>query len=194
MKSILVNLLVKIPLFWKLVFQKGGSLDMWNYYFDNKCSIYGIDVDPNCKLLEKEYNDNVKIFIGDQGDPAFWDNFISKNNIEFDIIIDDGGHTMNQQIVSYKKLYDRVKEGGVYLCEDTHTSYYPKYGGDYKKNNTFIEYSKNFVDFINAYHINPVHNISLNFRKKTFCISYYDSIVVLDKKTDNEVPTAPMMK
>ena len=65
--------------------------------------------------------------------------------------------------------------------------------GGYKNKNTFIEYSKNFVDFINAYHIHPGHNVSLDFRKKTSCISYYDSIVVLDRKLDNETPSAPMM-
>ena len=31
----------------------GGSIDMWNYYFDSKCTIIGLDIDPKCKLLEK---------------------------------------------------------------------------------------------------------------------------------------------
>lgn len=163
---------------------KGGSLDMWNYYFDNKCTIYGIDIDEKCKKFE---NNNIKIFIGDQSDPIFWDTFFNQNDIYFDIIIEDGGHTMEQQIVTYEKLFDRIKNNGVYLCEDLHTSYWPEYGGGYLNKNSFIEYSKNFIDMINAYHIqnNP---LSLNFRKNIFCISYYDSIIVLDKKIDNDVP------
>ena len=96
-------------------------------------------------------------------------------------------------ILSYEKLYDRVIDGGVYLCEDTHTSYWNDFGGGYKNKNTFIEYSKNFVDYINAYYIHPSNYISLDFRKNTYCISFYDSIVVLDKKIDKEVPYAPMM-
>ena len=42
----------------------------------------------------------------------------------FDIIIDDGGHTMEQQIASIETLFPALNEGGVYLCEDTHTSYW----------------------------------------------------------------------
>ena len=163
-------------------------------YFDNNCTIYGLDVNPACKLLEAEYPGNVHIVIGDQGSPQFWDTFLNDNTLMFDIIIDDGGHLMNQQILSYEKLYSRVKNGGVYLCEDTHTSYWSEYEGGYLKSNplTFIEYSKNFIDYINAYHIRG-HNVSLDFRKTTQCISFYDSIVVLDKKYDEEVPSALML-
>src|SRR5665647_711184 len=45
----------------------GGSLDMWNYYFQGQCQIYGVDIDPACKSLE---TGNIKIIIGDQSDPA----------------------------------------------------------------------------------------------------------------------------
>ena len=65
-----------------------------------------------------------------------------------DIVIDDGGHKMRQQIVSYEELFGHIKHDGVYLCEDTHTSYWLQYGGGYKRQNTFIEYSKNFIDYL----------------------------------------------
>jgi hypothetical protein len=93
---------------------------------------------------------------------------------------------MNQQIKSFEILYDKVKNNGVYLCEDTHTSYWSDYNGGLLRNGTFMEYTKNFVDYINAYH----SGISLDFRRKTHCISFYDSIVVLDKKIDFEQPIA----
>ena len=187
----------KNPVILEIGVQNGGSLDMWNYYFDNNCKIYGVDIDQNCKKFEK---DNIVIHIGDQGDEKFWDwtdgtdgtnGTDGTGGIEFDIIIDDGGHFMNQQITTFEVLYDKVKNGGVYLCEDTHTSYWPAWDGGLLKKDTFIEYTKNFVDLINAYHINNESSnslTSLDFRKKTSCISYYDSIVVLDKKIDNEVP------
>ena len=31
---------------------KGGSIEMWNSYFDNKFTIYAIDIDPECKKYE----------------------------------------------------------------------------------------------------------------------------------------------
>jgi hypothetical protein len=182
----------KSPIILEIGVSRGGSLDMWNYYFDNKCTIYAVDIDPGCKSLEAEYPGNVNIVIGDQGSPQFWDTFLNNNNtLMFDIIIDDGGHLMNQQILSYEKLYSRVNNGGVYLCEDTHTSYWSEYGGGYLKSNppTFIEYSKNFIDYINAYHARN-QSLSLDFRKNTHCISFYDSVVVLDKRFDSNTPSA----
>lgn len=116
---------------------------MWKNYFGPKAKIYGIDVNPKCKELEEE---NIKIFIGSQADRKFMKE-IKKLIPPVDILIDDGGHTMHQQIVSYEELFDHVKNNGVYLCEDVLTSYWLKYGGGNKRKGTFIEYSKNFIDF-----------------------------------------------
>jgi len=96
---------------------------------------------------------------------------------------------MQQQIVTYENVIDRVKDGGVYLCEDLHTSYWDEFGGGYLKNNTFIEYSKNFIDLLNVYHIRN-NQLPYNFRKNIWCVSYYDSIIILDKKIDTTEPKA----
>jgi hypothetical protein len=40
----------------------------------------------------------------------------------FDIVIDDGGHTMKQQQNTMDVLWDRVAPCGVFLMEDLHTS------------------------------------------------------------------------
>jgi hypothetical protein len=176
----------KNPVILEIGLYKGGSLDMWNYYFDNKCTIYGIDIDTNTKQFEK---DNVKVVIGDQESPEFWIKFFKENDIYFDMVIDDGGHSMKQQIVTYENVIDRVKDNGVYLCEDLHTSYWSDYGGGYLKNDSFIEYSKNFIDLLNVYHIKD-NTLSEHFRKNIWCVSYYDSIIVLDKKKDDEKPIA----
>src|SRR5690606_4759619 len=95
---------------------------------------------------------------------------------------DDGGHTMEQQIVTFEILFDHVRDDGVYLCEDLHTSYWPKFGGGYKREGTFIEYSKNFIDQLNAYH-SKQRGLKVNkFTKNVDSIHYYDSILVLEKK------------
>ena len=165
----------KCPTILEIGVARGGSLDMWNYYFGN-CNIIGIDIDPYCKQFEK---DNVQIFIGDQGDPEFWDNF-NKNGIYFDIIIDDGGHFMHQQIITFEKMYPMVKDHGVYLCEDTHTSYWKEWN---RGSITFMDYSKNFVDNLNYFHQIPKGKCF-----DTFCVSFYDSIVVLDKRLNQPEP------
>ena len=64
----------------------------------------------------------------------------------FDIIIDDGGHTMTQQLISLQQLLPTVKSGGLYFIEDLQTSYMPSFGGGYLLNTTTIEFIKRLVD------------------------------------------------
>lgn len=159
----------------------GGSIDLWNKYFGkDNCVIYGVDIDQRCRTLEK---DNVKIIIGDQGDINFLKRLTTQIP-QVDIVIDDGGHTMHQQITSFNILFDHLRPGGVYLCEDLHTSYWPNYGGGYKYPNTFIEFSKCHVDSLNGYHHGNIDKITKNCSG----IHYYDSMVFYDK-SDGPVDT-----
>lgn len=159
------------------VFQ-GGSLQMWKKYFGPKAKIYGIDINPNCKKLEEE---NIKIFIGSQSDRTFLQK-IKREIPMIDILIDDGGHTMKQQIVTFEELFNHVKEDGIYLCEDTHTSYQIMYGGGYKRKGTFIEYAKNLIDYLHA-HFSEQSSLKVNkFTESTKAIHFYDSIVVIEKE------------
>jgi 23S rRNA U2552 (ribose-2'-O)-methylase RlmE/FtsJ len=158
---------------------QGGSLQMWRKYFGKEATIWGIDIDPRCKSLEDE---NTHILIGSQEDPLFLRSIIDKIGM-IDILIDDGGHTQDQQIISFKELYQQVNpDGGIYLCEDVHTSYINVYGGGHKRNNTFIEYSKSLIDQLNA-HYTEQSSIQVNeFTKTTNTIHFYDSIVVFERK------------
>jgi hypothetical protein len=99
-----------------------------------------------------------------------------------DILIDDGGHSMRQQIVTFEELYDAVREDGVYLCEDVHTSYWLKFGGGHRRRGTFIEYTKNLIDQVNAFHSDQRSLRVDSFTRTTDSIHYYDSIVVFEKR------------
>jgi demethylmacrocin O-methyltransferase len=67
---------------------------------------------------------------------------------QFDIIIDDGGHTMNQQRISFMNLLSLVRSGGLYVIEDLETSYNPTYITDYSNSSTTIGLIKILVDEI----------------------------------------------
>lgn len=174
----------KTPNILEVGVNEGGSLEMWDCYFDGKCNIYGIDINKECLDVPKKLNKpNIQIEIGNQADRGFWKNYL-KDKPKFDIVIEDGGHTMIQQIVTFEELYDHVDENGVYLCEDLHTSYWSGYGGGYKNNKTFIEYSKDFIDGINSqYFREEINNIDKlkHIRATTKSIHYYDSVIVLEK-------------
>lgn len=156
---------------------RGASLQMWKEYFGQKATIIGIDINPECKKYECE---NIKIEIGSQENPEFWD-YIKKKYERIDILLDDGGHTMRQQISTFIHMFPFLSNGGVYVCEDTHTSYWKDYGGGYK-GNSFIEYSKNLVDDIHAYHSQCEDLQPSYYTNHIFGIHYYNSMVVLEKE------------
>ena len=76
----------------------GGSLKLWKKFFGENSKIIGIDINEKCKQFEDKEN-NIEVFIGNQSDEKFWFNFFDKvGNV--DVILDDGGHTNLDQIVT----------------------------------------------------------------------------------------------
>jgi hypothetical protein len=155
----------------------GGSLRMWQNYFGKSSKIFGVDIDPRCKKFELG---NIRIIIGDQADPGFLKN-LKKEIPKVDILIDDGGHRMEQQINTFEMLFDHVKENGIYLVEDLHTSYWKKFGGGYCDPGSFIEYSKNFIDKLNAWHSQDEELQADSFTESTGSLHFYDSVLVIEK-------------
>lgn len=164
--------------------QNGGSTKMWQNYFGKEALITCVDIDPGCKRLEK---DGFKVFIGDQESLDFWDSFKEQNET-FDIIIEDGGHGMRQQINTFEALFPILNDGGTYLCEDTHTSYFSILENAGLNNpNSFIEYSKRLIDRMHGWYFKPMNEINnddeiLNSLDSIF---FYDSIVIFNKKKKN---------
>lgn len=156
----------------------GGSLQMWNDYFKEGCSIHGIDINPNCKKVEKN---GVCVHIGDQTDVVFLEQVMKIIGIP-DIIIDDGGHSMNQQKVSFDFLFPKLAEGGIYLCEDLHTSYWRNgYGGGYRRRGTFIEFLKGLIDNMHAFH-SQNRFLKVDYMTEHINgIHFHDSIVIIEK-------------
>jgi len=157
---------------------QGGSLQMWKNYFGPKARIYGVDINPKCKSLEEE---QISIFIGSQEERSFLRSLKSQIP-KLDILIDDGGHRMKQQITTFEELYRHIDDVGVYLCEDLHTSYRRKRGCGYKKKGTFVEYSKNFIDYINAWHSEHKKLAVTEFTETTYSLHFYSSILVIEKR------------
>jgi hypothetical protein len=118
----------------------------------------------------------------DQGSDEHWDAFL-KDDPKFDIIIDDGSHMMDHQIVTLNRLFRHLNDGGIYVIEDVCTSYWPAYGGGFKKETSCIEYVKNLVDLINAQHVvsgtppKEFADMFPNLKSATF----YNNLIVIEK-------------
>lgn len=157
----------------------GGSLQMWKNYFGPRAKIVGVDINPVCKSYEEE---NITIELGSQEDREFLRQLAAKHG-PFDIVLDDGGHTMSQQIISFQELYPHVRRDGLYLCEDLHTSYWKEWGGGYRHPNTFIEFAKGLIDELHAWHSKDPESFQVTpFTQSAFGMHFYDSMLVIEKR------------
>ena len=165
----------KNPVVLEIGIDNGGFLETLHHYLEN-ATIYGVDIRP--KVLDVGL-DNVKIFQGDQGDDKFWDDFISKVP-HFDIVIDDGSHFMHHQIQTFEKLFPKMSPKGIYLVEDTHTSYMIEYCEFPGGKDTFIEYTKSIIDWLHIDHFEEYENKNPVLREMN-SIHFYDSIVAIER-------------
>lgn len=158
---------------------EGGSLQMWKEYFGPEAHIYGVDVKEKCRQYEE---DRIRIWIGDQGDRAFLRE-LRRSIPRLDIVVDDGGHTMSQQIATFEELFPHLAPDGVYVCEDTHTSYWQEFGGGYRARGTFMEYAKDLVDRLNAWHSRDPESFRVDELTRTMhSLHFYPSMVVVEKR------------
>jgi hypothetical protein len=155
---------------------KGGSLDMWRRYFGPLARVVGIDIDPKCKAHESP---GVFVRIGDQSDPAFLAEVVEEFGAP-DLVLDDGSHRMDHIAATFERLYPLVPKNGVYMVEDLHTAYWPKFGGGVNESASFINIAKGLVDKLNADHSQGAVPPDA-FTRDTFAIAFYDSVVVFEK-------------
>lgn len=149
----------------------GGSLLMWRDYFGPQARIIGVDFNPDAKRLEA---DGFEIFIGNQADPDFWHGVMEAVG-PIDVFLDDGGHTFEQQIVTVDTVLPAIRDGGLVVVEDTHTSYQADFGGPSRR--SFVSWAKTIADGINhrfgAFGDRP--------RERTiFSVAFYESIVAFE--------------
>lgn len=120
----------------------GGSVQMWQEYF-SQARIYAVDIEAKSQFD----NARVRTFVGDQASRDQLKPAIEAAGAPH-ILIDDGGHTMEQQQVSLGYLFKHVRPGGYYVIEDVHTSLpalWKGFGVERDGANTTLRMLENFV-------------------------------------------------
>ena len=156
---------------------RGGGLDLLRHYLGAGVRLVGIDIDPDVATL---VGDRYPIEIGDQEDPEFLRG-VAERHGPFDVVIDDGGHTMRQQITSIETLFPALVERGVYIVEDAHTSYWPEYADPSDSGPTLIDWVKSRIDDLHAHHHSRESELVTPWQTDLDGVHAYDSVVVLDR-------------
>lgn len=155
---------------------EGGSLELWRNYFGPQATIFGIDIDPQCAHRVDAPN---QVRVGSQDDPEFLRRVVAEMGSP-DIILDDGSHIGKHQEASFRTLFPLLQNGGLYLIEDLHSSYWPGfYQGGYRRRGSAIELAKALIDDMHGwYHQVPGQLVE---RTEIAGIRFYDSMVVIEK-------------
>lgn len=99
----------------------GGSIYMYNDYYNGDCEIWCVDIYDKSNLFKDM--PNVHFVKLDQSSRNDWDRFLNEiGDLKFDIILDDGSHQHSHQMVTLSKLHKNVSKDGIYILEDLHTS------------------------------------------------------------------------
>jgi hypothetical protein len=158
---------------------KGGSLDLWRSYFGDSAVVFGIDLDPSCASLPVQ---GAEIRIGSQVDRGFLRSVVDEMG-GVDVVIDDGSHVSSHVIESFRTLFPLLADGGVYVVEDLHASYWPWYGGGLRRKTSSVEALKTVIDAMHAQHFEAdpgcglADSSSFAVRK----VAFYESMAFLWK-------------
>ncbi|MEP6730464.1 MAG: class I SAM-dependent methyltransferase [bacterium] len=147
----------------------GGSLEMWADYLGPRATIYGVDIEEACRAYE---GGQLRVHIGDQADREFWRKF-RQSVPQLDVVVDDGGHTPKQQIVTLEELLPYLRPGGVYLGEDVHGIHHE-----------LAAYAAGLVSHFNAAEQKAGELLAATptaFQKAVYSIHFYPYVLVIER-------------
>lgn len=99
---------------------EGASLKVFEEYFENIFMI-GLDIDDKSYLQTPNISTGILDQSNENSLKLFYD-YCIQNNHYFDFILDDGSHHMRDQQITLGYLFPLLKQGGIYIMEDLHTS------------------------------------------------------------------------
>lgn len=133
------NLDKTVKIVWEIGVLNGASLNMWaNYY--TTAEVIGFDIEDKSQL---RLLPNCKTEILDQGDLNMLKKLGERKGV--DLIVDDGSHIIEHQIMTFETLFTSLRSGGKYILEDLHTSTPFFQGYNYTNGKGALEYLYNLM-------------------------------------------------
>ena len=156
----------------------GSSLLALLMYFD-KSLVYGLDI------VEKKFLDSKRLStIQCSQDDAEKLNRIGNEIGKFDLIIDDGSHFGNHQVITFTSLFEYLNDGGIYIIEDLGGSYTKAFDGDpnFDKKKNIVGLLQSKIHAVNSMWLNKKNFTSLENYIDIDKIFFVQDCIVLKKK------------
>ena len=156
----------------------GGSLRMWRTYFP-RARVFGIDIYD--KTLHDERR--IRTFKGSQADGRFLETVV-KTIGRIDVVIDDGSHMNEHVLYALRFLFPRMSQEGLYVIEDTQTSFQREFGGSsevIRNGNTTMGFLKELADGLNYDNFQLPDYEPTYFDKHVTAVHFYKNIVFIQK-------------
>ena len=160
----------------------GGSLQFWRRIFGSDARIIGSDLNNDAKKWRKY---GFEIYIGNQGKKNFWESFFKDVGM-VDVVIDDGSHTYFEQITTLLSCVPKIKNNGLFITEDVHSSFQKKYG--YPSKYSFVNFTNLISSSLHSKFEGSDKNsnyLPQEVENKIFSIEHFSSIVSIKIK-DNQ--------
>jgi hypothetical protein len=156
----------------------GGSLRMWEAYFPHS-RVFGVDI------YDKTPHDagRVRTFRGSQADESFMRNVVQSMG-RLDVVIDDGSHINEHVITSFNILFPLLEDGGIYVIEDTQSSYWESFGGsskDLQRSDTTMGFVKDLLDGLNHEELREPNRPSGPYDRWIVSVHCYHNIIFIEK-------------
>ena len=97
----------------------GGSIKLWKDYFTN-AKIYAVEIfDLRHVWAELQHDDRIVLYTStDAYDPQFVKTKLADQRLQFDMILDDGPHTLESMKACIKLYLPLLTDDGILIIED----------------------------------------------------------------------------
>ena len=130
--------------------QNGGSLEIWSEFFPRATHFVGCDINPDCANLVFA-DPRIAVVIGDVDSDAAQNSVLARAP-RFNVVIDDGSHRSGAIARTFARYFPFVEDGGVYIAEDMHCSYWQEFEGGLFDPASSIAFFKQLADVVNHEH------------------------------------------
>lgn len=130
--------------------QNGGSLEIWSAFFPVARQLVGCDINPDCGQLVFD-DPRIAIVIG-EADSAEAQQEVLGHAPRLDVVIDDGSHRSSDIARTFARYFPFVEDGGVFIVEDLHCSYWQEFEGGLFDPSSSIAFFKQLADVVNHEH------------------------------------------